>query len=241
VRPVNLLPADSRPRASGRLHGGANVVVGVLATLLAMVAVYTFTVNQANSRKTDIASTKREAADAKQRARTLSPYARFARIKATRLQSMQQLAGGRFDWERMMRELALVLPEHVWLTDLSASTAGQNADSGQAATSGSSESAGGSPSVSLTGCAGSQPDVATMMVRLRKLYRATDVKLDQSAEQGADDSGAGGASSGGSDSASSGTSGCPDKRFQFSVNVEFSPTAPAGSGQKVRPQLGGGS
>ena len=240
MRPVNLLPQDSRPRASTRLHGGADVVVGVLATLLVMVAAYTFTINQANSRKTEVASTKREAADAKQRARTFAPYARFARIRATRLQSVQQLAGGRFDWERMVRELALVLPEHVWLTDLSASTAGQDVDSGQAATSGSSESAGGSTSVALTGCAGSQPEVATMMVRLRKLYRATDVKLDQSAEQGADSSGGSGASSGSSDGPS-GTSGCPDKRFQFKVNVAFSPTAPAGSGQKVRPQLGGGS
>jgi Tfp pilus assembly protein PilN len=240
VRPVNLLPQDSRPRASTRLHGGANVVVGVLATLLAMVAAYTFTVNQANSRKTEIASTKREAADAKQRARALAPYARFARVKAMRLQSVQQLAGGRFDWERMMRELALVLPDHVWLTDLSASTTGQTETSGQSAASGSPEAAGGSPSLALTGCADGQPDVATMMVRLRKLYRATDVDLDQSSEQGADGSGASGASSGSSDSAG-GTTGCPDKRFQFNVNVKFSPREPASAGQKVRPQLGGGS
>jgi Tfp pilus assembly protein PilN len=226
------------------------MVIGVLGALLLMVGGYVLTTNQINSRKSGISRAQKETAEAKQRAAALAPYARFAQIKATRLNSVRELAQGRFDWERMMRELALVLPTDVWLTDVSASTSPQSSDSGATgtpatpstgATASGSVAGGTSPSLALTGCAKRQDDVATMMVRLRKLDRVTDVNLDESSKQ---DSSGGGGSAGTADSspsASGSSQACPPKDYQFKLNVSFSAESSSGAARGVPARLGGGA
>ena len=134
MRPVNLLPDDLRPRrASGALSGSSYAVVGVLGALFLMVVVYVLTANKVNSHKTDIAQVERETQEAEARAAALAPYERFAQIKATRVASVTQLASQRFDWERMVREVALVLPAGTSVTELNATTAGATAGAATAA------------------------------------------------------------------------------------------------------------
>jgi len=86
--------------------------------------------------------------------------------------------------------------------------------------------------------------VATVMVRLRRLYRAADVTLTESTKQeAAGATGATGATPGvvSSDAAAGGT-GCPGDTYQFDMSVAFTPTDP---GQKEKLQaparLGGGA
>ena len=81
-----------------------------------------------------------------------------------------------------MREVALVLPAGTSLTELNATTAGATAGAapprpGPRRSIPPATAAGG-PSLQLKGCAERQPDVATLMVRLRRLYRAADVTAD---------------------------------------------------------------
>jgi Tfp pilus assembly protein PilN len=249
MRPVNLLPEEHQPRKGGRrLTGGSYVVLGVLGALLVMVLGYVLLSNQVNSRKSEIAHAKQETDEAKARTAQLAPYAAFSRIKETRLQAVKEQAAGRFDWERLMRELALLLPSDIWVTNMSASTDPEDSTSGGTPPTAGSSTASSSPSVQLAGCARNQPDVAVLMVRLRKLDRATDVELTESAEQGAGGGAApsaGAASSGGSSSSGGGASdGCPDDRFQFDVTVTFSPASPGGESpgrRRVPTSLGGGS
>jgi Tfp pilus assembly protein PilN len=253
MRPVNLLPDELRPRQrtqEGR--GPAHILIGVLGVLLVMAVAYAMSLNQANSRKTDIASAKAEIEMAKVEVAASTSFGDFHDVKETRVASVKQLAAGRFDWERLMRELALVLPERTWLLDVTASTSAENAPAGGAgtpppSTAGSSASAetaeagagGSSPTLTLKGCALRQKDVAVLLVRLRKLHRAEDVDLRESA---AETAGTTGAQASGADSAG-GSESCGNKRFKFETAVTFSPTAqgekPAGG--KVPATLGGGS
>ena len=261
MRPVNLLPEEYRPRrATGETKGGAYVVLGVLGTLLVMLLGFALVTNQVNSRKTEIAKAKTEADAAEAKAQSQGGFADFRKVKEEREGSIRTLASGRFDWERMLREVGLVMPKGMWLVDMTASasgdasslaTGGSTPPSGGSSSSSSPPASGGgaagaqqepaSPSVKLMGCSETQDDVATLMVRLRKLYRATDVKLGESNEE--EDSASGGATSGGSTgTTATGSEGCGKGRFKFDVTVTFSAALPPTSDTKRVPaSLGGGS
>lgn len=264
MRPVNLLPHGERPRAVASVPtGSSTAVLAVLAVLVLAVAGWVFTKNQVTDRTTAIAAAKSEKAAAEKRSAGLGSFGEFRQIKQTRVQSVTDLATKRFDWERFMRELALVLPDRVWLTTVKAG-ASADAASGAAPASGSASTSGGSssppaatsssppagagaaassagPSVQLTGCAPSQRAVAATMVRLRQMHGADDVDLKQSEEPvSAGGSGAGAPSS--PDSSSSGGAGCGKKAYEFDASVTFAPPAARpGPRKAVPPRLGGGA
>jgi Tfp pilus assembly protein PilN len=249
MRPVNLLPERLRPRRpDGRLQGSSYVVVGVLGGLLLAVLLYVVTLNQINSRKSETARAESEAQQADARAATLGPFGRFAEIKATREKSVQDLADSRIDWERMMRELALVLPPDTWITEFDGSKDGQGSDTGSGAqTSGSaptgasaSMTGSGAPSMKLTGCAINQADVAVLLVRLRRMHGVDDVELADSTR---DEQSGGGAQVSGGDSAGQSSSCGGDYKFDLTVTfVANGPEAPNEDGAKQVPAaLGGGS
>jgi len=208
MKPVNLLPERYRPaQSTGKRSGSAYVVLGVL---LLAVFLLVHTSNQVTDRKEQIAAAEREALDAETQAGTLASYGDFQEAKNTRTQSVGSLANGRFDWERFMRELARVLPSEVSLS--TAEAAVTSGEEGAAAT----EATG--PSATLTGCAVSHPDVATLMVRLRQMDRVTDVKLTESAK--ASDGGGSGQPAAGGDGG-----GCGEL-VTFDVAVVFDPAPP---------------
>ena len=235
MKAVNLLPAAHRPRGGGESKGSATVLLGALGLLLAATLGYVLVSNQAAERASRAAEVNQEAQVAEGRAGSLEPYARFAELKRTREDSVMQLAGTRFDWERSMRELARLLPAKVWLTALDASTSAQDPASAPSA-SGTEAPAG--PSMKLTGCAPSQPAVAATLVRLRGLYAAADVQLSDStkATTGAD---ASPTATSGSASAGADSTNCPD--YTFNATVDFTTSAAGHDAlSKVPASLGGG-
>lgn len=245
MRAVNLLPEKNRPRkATGGQSGSSYVVLGVLGAIVIAVLVYVLTVNSINGAKSDIASAKSEATRANAQAEALGAYGDFAKVKQQREQSVKTLAEQRLDWERLVRELAHVLPAGVWIRTANAAASAADAQSAGAA-SGAAPAGDGSdgPVLSLEGCAVSQNQVADTLVRLRQLQGATDVKLDHSnrGTDSADASGAGGSSGG----ASSSTGDCGTTHgkpnYDFQVDVTLTQQAPsADSAGSVPTRLGGG-
>jgi Tfp pilus assembly protein PilN len=231
MKPVNLLPDHHRRGArQGAISGGAYAVVGLLAVLLAMAVVYTLTTNQVKSRTADAAKVRQEADRAEAEARSKASFGSFAQIKQTRLASVKQLASGRFDWERWLRELSAIMPEGSWLSEASASTTGSG-ESGQPSPTPAAATAAGKPSATLKGCTRRQGDVAKLMVRLRQVYLVEDVTLNESEK--------------GEGSAATTVTDC-GPLYQFDLLVTFKAAAPTGKeapqGRNAVPAaLGGGS
>lgn len=233
MRPVNLLPEEYRPRrASGALKGSAYAIIGILGLLLAAVALYVSTANKLTSSEQRTVRARHELAGAQRKVQGLQDFARFTSIKTTRISSVRSLAAVRFDWERLMRELALVLPDGMWLSGADVTT-----KPAQASTATTAAPTGPTaPTATLNGCARRQPDVARFMVRLRQVHAVEDVQLEDSAQ-------AAGGSGGGAPSSSGPTGGADcGARYSFTLNVTFEPSAttPAAAAQKVPASLGGG-
>jgi Tfp pilus assembly protein PilN len=244
MRPINLLPEKHRSRVPGQgSAGGGHVVLGVLAGALLLMLAVVLTTNSVNAKKDEVTRTETEAKQAEAKAASLQSFGNFAQVKEQRLLSVKALADTRFDWERMVRELAHVVPEDVYLTAADAAVApaaGATATAAAAPTAGGAVAAG--PALKLTGCAGHQPDVAVTMLRLRRLHRATDVQLAGSTRA----QNAGGVPAGGSTASpsASGAPACQGFTFEATVAFEASPAPvarPGGENVRVPASLGGGS
>jgi len=253
MRAVNLLPDGERRRvASGRNRGSGYLVVGALALVLVALLSYTLTANQVTSRNAQADQAGRDADEAERRAARLGAFGDFAQTKQTREASVKSLAAGRFDWERLSLEMARVMPPGVFVTEVNAAAAGSpEGGTGASAASGSPSDSSGSdssPQIKLTGCAPTQPDVATTMVRLRGLHRAKEVNLEDSTRD-AQAAGGGASTSTSSGAGASGTEGCGTRNgrpyYKFIASVSFEPVPPvppvAAEGSPDVPRsLGGG-
>ena len=263
---VNLLPAKHRPRTpTGGQQGSSYAVIGILGGVLVMVLLFVVTVNGINGNKAAVARTKAETAQAKKRAEELTPYGNFIQVKEQRVSSVKQLATGRIDWERLARGLAHVLPQDVWLTSAAASTSGKPGGAGGSggasappaggAAPGASgdDAAGPKPSMVLSGCARSHPQVAVALVRLRHLPNVEDVTLasitkPENSGTSAAAPGAAGQAAGAGGGAGAGGQDCGTVKkkaaYKFEATVTFKPQAgstPQGGQQpKVPASLGGG-
>jgi Tfp pilus assembly protein PilN len=172
MKPVNLLPESQRRRKPEGEGKGAYVLIGVLALLVVMIGAYVMTANQVTTRTDEAATAAAEADQLEAQAASLGAFGSFAQVKETRIASVRALATQRFDWERLMRELARVLPPGGWLQSASA-TATADVEDAEATAAG--------PTATLTGCLPRQTDVADLMLRLRRMHRVEDVTLTESA------------------------------------------------------------
>ena len=239
MRSINLVPERYRPRRpSGGQQGSAYAVLAVLGVLLVAVAVREAIVYKVDSRRAEAARVTGETREAEARARALGAFGNFAQLTTTRLQSVRERADARLDWERLVRELAHVLPEDVVLTDLDASAV-PAAAAGGAPPAGPAAPAASGPSLKLSGCAPEQPDVATVLVRLRRLHAAEEVKLTESGREG--DSGAAGGSSGGAGDGCAKAGGRPSYKFQISVAFRDERASADRDDAKTPKSLGGGA
>jgi Tfp pilus assembly protein PilN len=231
MKAVNLIPNEQRrAQVSGAQAGSAYMVIGVLVTLLAMVAGYVVTSNKATANENDAAAAKAEAASLEAEVAQRGAFTDFAQIKETRLASVSGVATTRFDWERLMRELSRVMPSGSWLQSADASVTG-DVTGAEAVSTTPGTIVVPEPKANLVGCTPDQSDVARMMVRMRQLHRVSDVELNQSSVQ----LGAAGEAS---------VDNCGDE-YQFDLMVTFSAAPPqteAPRGEAVVPaSLGGGS
>lgn len=198
MRPVNLIPIEERRGEQAPLRSGplAYIVVGALVLALAGVTALVLTGNQISERKAEIATLEQEDAAASIEAERLAAYTQFRAMSEQRVATVASLADSRFDWERVMRELALVLPGDVWLVSLDASVS--SGDGGGEGGSGGLRAAAPGPALQLSGCAKGQEGVAGFVTALKDIDGVTRVGV-QSSELADANAGAGAAEGGGDD------------------------------------------
>jgi Tfp pilus assembly protein PilN len=216
MRPVNLIPSEERtgerrPMRSGPL---AYIIVGALAAVVLGVALLTTTDNQISESKAEITALESETAAVQARAQALSAYTQFHSLSQQRVATVTSLADSRFDWERVMRELALILPGDVWLTNLTATASPEVSVEGGATISLRDSVAG--PALTISGCGTGQKAVAGFVQTLKEIDGVTRVGM-QSSALGSSAEG----ESAGSGSAASGT--CQTRNFiaQFQMVIAF--------------------
>jgi Tfp pilus assembly protein PilN len=236
MRPVNLIPPDERRGERTAMRGGpaAYVVVGALIVALAGITVLVISGNQISDRKAEVARLTQQNAAVKARAEQLAAYSNFGGVRDQRVATVTSLADSRFDWERVMRELSLILPDDVWLTNLTGKVSPSVQIEGEANIALRATIQG--PALELVGCASGQEAVARFVSALKDIDGVTRVGVQSSqlASQG---------SAGGSAPAISGAgataSGCQTRNFvaQFQIVAAFdaAPTLAA------TPDLGGSS
>lgn len=228
MRPVNLIPLEERRGEHAPMRSGplAYIVVGVLVAALAGVTALVLTGNQISERKSEVAKLEREDAQASANAQRLAAYTQFRSLREQRVATVTSLANSRFDWERVMRELSLILPDDVWLTSLNATASPDTSLSG----GGGAGSSGGSlrasapgPALEISGCANGHDAVAGFVTVLKDIDGVTRVGVESS-ELSDQPSGAGVSSEGGSSGGSEGgEGGCPTREFiaEFKLVVAF--------------------
>jgi len=235
MRPVNLIPLEERRGEHAPLRSGplAYIVVGALVAMLAGVTALVLTGNQVADRKSEVAQLEREDAVKAARAQRLSAYTQFRSLHEERVATVTSLADSRFDWERVMRELSLILPHDVWLISLDAS-ASAGAESGGAGESSGSSSLTGSiagPSLAISGCATSHEAVAGFVTALKDIDGVTRVGVESS-EVAAQEEGASSASGSGDSESCTGNSVA---KFNLVVAFDAAPVPATGSSEEALP------
>ena len=178
MRAVNLLPRDEAKRSFEANRGV--VFGGVGGAALATAVLASMMISAGGS-----ASSKQQELDSVRAQITAIPTVRvidtskedaLAAEKGARIGALSAALGGRIAWDRVLRQVSLVLPEDVWLTSLAASSAAAPApDATQAAAAGSG--------FTLTGATYSQNGVARFLSRLAVIPDLANVRLQSSQSQ----------------------------------------------------------
>jgi Tfp pilus assembly protein PilN len=228
VRAVNLIPSDSRrgPSAAGRSGGAVYVLLAALAVAVALVAVYVSTTNQISNQRAKVTALQAQAAAAQGTATKLGPYVQFAQLAQARASTIRGIASSRFDWQAALAGLSRVVPANTSLQSLVGSVvpgAGGGTGSG-----GGLRGAIQAPAFQITGCSGSQDDVARLVSRLRLIDGVTRVSLQDSQKSAGAQSGSAVSTTGSGAGPGGGGQGCGANRPTFDAVVFFQPLANAG-------------
>jgi hypothetical protein len=239
VRAVNLIPGDQLAGggAPARSQGAVYAVLVLVGGLALLAFAYGQARRDVSSRRAHVESLNAQAAQAQAAAAGLAPYTNFIALREERERAVTQLIDARFDWPHAFHELGRVLPQN------KASISSIDGSVGSSPTSGSSSpgagasstggkistaapAAGGSggatppgsvPTITVSGCALSQSEVAVTLNRLRLIDGVSEVTLQNSTK----------ASSGGASAATAGQ--CPASAASFSAVLTFQPLPAAAS------------
>jgi Tfp pilus assembly protein PilN len=214
MRPVNLIPPESRRGQSAPLRSGPlpYIAIGALVAVLLGVTALVLTGNQISDHKADLSRVEAEDEVATARAEKLAAFTQFQTMSEQRATTVASLADSRFDWERVMHELALILPADAWLTELNASA---SAEAGAGGGGVRGEIAG--PALEIKGCAVGHESVASFVTDLKDIDGVTRVAVQSSKLPASSEPGAG------STDGSSGGETCQTRSYvsAFEITIAF--------------------
>ena len=173
MRAVNLLPREEAKRSFEAKRGVVFGGVAGAALATAVLASMTMSAGSSVSGKQDELDGLRAQVAAIPRVQVAdtSKEDALAAEKGARIGALSAALSGRVAWDRVLRQVSLVLPEDVWLTNLTA-----------AAPDAAQQSATGS-GFTLTGATYSQNGVARFLARLAVIPDLANIRLQSSQSQ----------------------------------------------------------
>lgn len=189
MRSVNLIPPDARGGDGTKMRTGGvpYIVLGALGLLLLGMIVVAFTSKQVSDKKDEVASLERELQAKTAKAQTLTSFSQFGAVEEMRSTTVASLAQSRFDWERVLNELALVIPSDVWLLKLTGTVnpAVQLEEGAEI----QARSTVPGPALEIVGCGPDQDAVAGFIASLEDIDGVTRVGLASSSQSDQEESG----------------------------------------------------
>lgn len=182
MRAVNLLPRDAeRIRAEGA-RTPVLIAAGGVAVVTALAVVLSFSASgTASEQRAELASIEEAIALA---SRTETPIVSQAVLVQERTDRVSALAAAlttRIPFDRLFRELSLVLPEDAWLTGITASAPVSTTPAGAPPGSTPRTASTETPGVTIQGATYSQQSVARVLARLAVIPSLEKVRLTASA------------------------------------------------------------
>jgi Tfp pilus assembly protein PilN len=172
MRAVNLLPRDAPVKSFAANRGVAFGGVGGAALVTAVLATMVLGAGGAVSEKqAELDSLRAQiAAVPRPVEQDSGGDAQLAVEKGARVGALSLALNGRVAWDRVLRQVSLVLPEDVWLTTLSANAPAAAAAAGE-------EGAATATGFTLVGSTYSQDGVARFLSRLSVVPDLANVRL----------------------------------------------------------------
>lgn len=187
MRPVNLLPPSERPQARTLPGRALAVGAGGLALVGAMGVLYMSTTQATTQASDEADGVEAQVNQINVQLASLRAAQASSAGQVDRIATVQQLAAGRADWERVFRHLSRTLPAGVSFVRLEATTPTMQttaAVTGVSATAAPTATAG-TADLALTGYAVSMPRIAELLVRIGAVPELRDVTLVESAVEDA--------------------------------------------------------
>ena len=117
MKAVNLIPAEERRTPGGSGSGlGSYILLGVLALVVALSALYTISNRTISDRRHELADVQARAQATSAEAQALQAYTSFTTLRQKRSETVRSLAASRFDWSKALHEVARTIPSNAWLT-----------------------------------------------------------------------------------------------------------------------------
>lgn len=177
MRPVNLIPPESRRGDSAPTRSGplAYVLVGVLVVALGVVSAMTVFGNQIDESRAAVADLEPRIDEAQARAASLAPYVSLESTRDSRVATVDSLAKSRFDWERVLRELSRVVPEGIAVTNVTGTVSPEVVVTNQAGIELRATVPG--PALELVGCADGQRPISKLISLVHDIDGVTRVTV----------------------------------------------------------------
>jgi Tfp pilus assembly protein PilN len=173
MRAVNLLPLDARagrrrpPMAPVALAG-----VGVLV-VSALVVGFVSATGSADEREQELTALEQELTETRRAAKPKPAQTNLTAERDQRFSALSDAMTKRLAWDRVLREVSLVLPDDVWLSTLAAAGAPSTDPAAPVPPT-------GAQTITFNGFTYSQESVARLLTRLALVPDLSNVKLQTS-------------------------------------------------------------
>lgn len=181
MRAVNLLPRDVERQ--GADAGRTPILVaggGIAAVTAAAVVLFISASGSVSDQRSQLESVEAAIAPLPGTGQPAVAPSAIAQERTDRVAALAAALSTRVPVDRLLRELAYVLPEDAWLTGLTASAPATTAPTGAPAGS-ATPTATATPGVTIQGATYSHQSVARVLARLAALPTLADVRLTASA------------------------------------------------------------
>jgi Tfp pilus assembly protein PilN len=186
MRAFDLMPKEMERERNSRM-GMVQIGLALLGLLVlaGLAGAYMFTSATVTTKQGEVDALRTQLAEIEVPSEAPEPGSPLAGEGQPRTAALSTALAQRIAWDRVLREVSLVIPDDVYLIQLSAST--PNAGAAPPPTVGAT---GTSPNtLALVGFAESQESVAVLLSRLAAIPELTSVQLQSSSKSGGESGG----------------------------------------------------